>query len=117
MFIWCDDDVVTFGNVPVAPVLERQVTRQTIETLAENKPLEFIADECRYIYMHGDGNWSPINSVHRTPGPIHVLFPEPRNPSPGLNISFIGVAVVVTVIGPWGVGIHAVTDFGCHTAG
>jgi hypothetical protein len=89
--------------------------RQTIDVLAANNPFGLIADECRYVYIHGEGTLSPITEFHLRPGPIQVFLPLPKTPSPGSKINLYGVAVVVTTIGPIGDGTHAVTDFGCQT--
>ena len=75
--------MLTLGKVPDAPVLERHATRQIIERLAEKRPFELTADECRYEYIHVEGKESPIMSIHFWPGPVQVLSPMPRNPSPG----------------------------------
>jgi hypothetical protein len=95
-------------------VFERQVIFQTIDKVAENKPDLSTADECLYIYIHGDGAKSPKIELHRKPGPVQVFLPLPNLPSPGSKTSLYGIAVVVAVTGPAGVGTHAVTDFGCH---
>ena len=51
---------------------------------------------------------SPNASTQGMPGPRHVTSPVPSAPSPGSKISSLGVAVVVTLTGPAGVGTHAV---------
>ena len=55
------------------------------------------------------------NDVHGNPGPSHSTV-SPM-PSPGENSSDSGVAVVVTVRMPRGVGTHAVTETGFHKSG